>query len=178
VGEFDPAWLDSAWFVVAATDAVAVNRAVAEAAAERRLFANVVDDAELSSAQLPAVVRRGALQIAISSAGAAPMLARALREKLETELDESLGPLTELLAAWRGRIKRRLPDLAARRGFFSRILTGTVPAALRAGEPARRTPRPRHRTGRRRSHGHEVASPWSVPARAMLACSPCVRFAC
>jgi uroporphyrin-III C-methyltransferase/precorrin-2 dehydrogenase/sirohydrochlorin ferrochelatase len=133
VGEFDPAWLDSAWFVVAATDAVAVNRAVAEAAAARRLFANVVDDAELSSAQLPAVVRRGALQIAISSAGAAPMLARALREKLETELDESLGPLTELLAAWRGRIKRRLPDLAARRGFFSRILAGTVPAALRAG---------------------------------------------
>ena len=76
VGEFEPAWLDSAWFVVAATDAVAVNRAVAAAAAERRLFANVVDDAELSSAQLPAVVRRGALQIAISSAGAAPAVCR------------------------------------------------------------------------------------------------------
>lgn len=133
-GSFQPDWLDSVWFVVAATNDLAVNRAVADAATERRLFANVVDDTELSSAQLPAVLRRGALQVAVSSAGAAPMLARALREKLETELDESLGALTELLAQWRGRIKRRLPDLAARRGFFSRVLAGAVPSLLRSGD--------------------------------------------
>jgi uroporphyrin-III C-methyltransferase/precorrin-2 dehydrogenase/sirohydrochlorin ferrochelatase len=133
-GEYREAWLDDVWLAIAATDDRAVNRAVATDGERRRVFVNVVDDVELSRVQLPAVVERGALQVAISSAGAAPMLARALREKLETELDSSLGALTRLLATWRGRIRRRLPDLAARRGFFSRVLSGAVPASLRAGD--------------------------------------------
>ena len=46
LGEFDPAWLEGAWLVVAATDDPAVNAAVADAAENRRIWANVVDDAE------------------------------------------------------------------------------------------------------------------------------------
>jgi len=114
-GRFEPWWLDSVWLVVAATDDAAVNRSVAEAAAIRRLLVNVVDDAELSSFQVPAVVERAPLQIAISSGGAAPMLARKLREQLETQLDESLGAFAGLLARQRERIRARLPDLSARR---------------------------------------------------------------
>ena len=45
--------------VIAATDEAAVNRAVAAAANTRRIFANVVDDAELSSFHVPAIVQRG-----------------------------------------------------------------------------------------------------------------------
>ena len=133
-GTFQPDWLHEVWLAIAATDDVDVNRAVAAAGSARRVLVNVVDDASLSAFHVPAIVRRGALQIAISSAGAAPMLARALREKLETELDDSLGALTALLATWRERIRRRLPDLAARRGFFSRLLSGPVPTRLRQGD--------------------------------------------
>ncbi|HEY4555554.1 MAG TPA: bifunctional precorrin-2 dehydrogenase/sirohydrochlorin ferrochelatase, partial [Lysobacter sp.] len=82
-GGFEPAWLDEAWLVVAATDSPVINREVAEAAEARRIWANVVDDAELSTVQVPARVERGPLQVAISSGGAAPMLARHLRERLE-----------------------------------------------------------------------------------------------
>ena len=57
-GGFDPAWLDGVWLVIAATDDAQVNRAVAAAAETRRLLANVVDDAELSSFQVPALVER------------------------------------------------------------------------------------------------------------------------
>ena len=55
-----------------------------------RIWANVVDDAALSTVQVPARVERGPLQVAISSGGGAPMLARHLREQLEAELDEAL----------------------------------------------------------------------------------------
>ena len=130
-GRFQPWWLDSVWLVVAATDDTAVNRSVAEAATIRRLFVNVVDDAELSSFQVPAVVERGPLQIAISSGGAAPMLARRLREQLETQIDESLGVLAKLLAKQRERIRTRLPNLSTRRRWFDRLLDGPVPALLR-----------------------------------------------
>ena len=106
-GEFREDWLDGIWLAIAATDDHAVNQQVAAAGEKRRLFVNVVDDAELSSYQVPSVVRRGPLQIAISSAGAAPILARHLREKLEIQFDESLGTLTRLLAHHRGRIRAR-----------------------------------------------------------------------
>src|SRR5690606_14798096 len=123
-GGFDPAWLDDAWLAVAATDNPAVNRAVAEAAQARRIWANVVDDAGLATAQLPARVQRGPLQVAISSGGGSPMLARHLREKLEAELDDALGALAQLFIELRGRIRERLPDLPARRRFFERVLAG------------------------------------------------------
>ena len=131
---FAPHQLDDAWLVIAATDDPLVNRVVAEAANTRRLWVNVVDDAELASAQLPARVQRGPLQIAISSGGAAPMLARHLREQLETQLDDSLGALAQLFIALRSRIRARLPELPARRAFFRRALDGRVQAQLRRGD--------------------------------------------
>lgn len=133
-GAFDASWLDGARLVIAATDDEAVNRAVADAAEARGIWVNVVDDAPLCAFQMPARVERGPLQIAISSGGAAPMLARHLRERLETELDPALGPLATLLVRHRRRIRARLPDLAARRAFFDALLPGDVPALLRRGD--------------------------------------------
>ncbi len=130
-GEFDANWLDGVWLVIAATDDHSVNRAVAEAAFERRIFANVVDTSELCSFHVPALVRRGPLQIAISSAGGAPMLARHIRRQLETLLDESVGTLAELLTRQRESIRARFPDLGLRRRFFEKLLSGPLPRLLR-----------------------------------------------
>lgn len=130
-GSFAPNWLDGAWLAVAATDDDEVNRAVAREGEARRLWVNVVDDAQASSVQIPARVDRGPLQVAISSSGAAPMLARHLREQLETQLDESLGDLAGLLGRERHRIRARHPQLGERRRFFERLLSGAVPRLLR-----------------------------------------------
>ncbi len=130
-GTFAPRWLDGAWLAIAATDDDEVNRAVAEAGEAQRVWVNVVDDARASSVQIPARVDRGPLQVAISSGGAAPMLARHLRETLETQLDTSLGELAELLGRERHRIRSRFPQMGARRRFFDRLLQGAVPALLR-----------------------------------------------
>lgn len=135
-GEFQPDWLDGAWLAIAATDDTQVNRAVAAAGDARQIWVNAVDDAQASSVHVPARIERGPLQLAISSGGGAPMLARHLRERLETELDESLGPLAELLTRARSRIRARYPRIAERRRFFDALLTGEIPALLRQGRHA------------------------------------------
>lgn len=132
---FAPDWLDHAWLVIAATGDHALNARVAELAALQRIFVNVVDDAGLSSFHVPAVVDRAPLVIAISSGGSAPMLARLVRERLETLLDHSLGALATLATQWRRRIRRKFPDLAARRHFYEWLFRGPVAQQVRSGQP-------------------------------------------
>ncbi|PPU07935.1 NAD(P)-dependent oxidoreductase [Xanthomonas arboricola] len=132
-GEFDPAWIDDVWLVVAATDDGELNQRVAAAAGARQRLVNVVDDAELSTYQVPAIVDRDPLVIAISSAGAAPMLARRLRERLERELDVSVGRFAGMFARHRERIRSQFPDMNRRRRWFDRVIDGDVPLLLQAG---------------------------------------------
>jgi uroporphyrin-III C-methyltransferase/precorrin-2 dehydrogenase/sirohydrochlorin ferrochelatase len=80
--EFMPADLDGAWLVVAAATPE-VNRAVAQAAEERRIFVNAVDDPANASAYLSGVIRREGFTLAISSNGEAPGLTALLRQGLD-----------------------------------------------------------------------------------------------
>ncbi|PZQ09797.1 MAG: uroporphyrinogen-III C-methyltransferase [Rhodanobacter denitrificans] len=132
-GRFDPAWLDAVWLVIAATDDAPLNAEIAAAATQRRVFVNVVDDAERSSFQVPAVVDRAPLRIAISSGGGAPMLATLLRERIERLLDPAWGALAALLTRRRAAIRDRHQALGARRGVYRRLLDGDLLALLRAG---------------------------------------------
>ena len=134
-GMFDERWLDHVWLVVAATDDRALHQRIAALAQQRRIFINVVDDAALSTFQVPAVIDRAPLTIAISSAGEAPMLARLLRERLESLLDHSLGALATLAARLRPRIRLRFPQMAPRRAFYEQLFAGPVAALLRQGRP-------------------------------------------
>jgi uroporphyrin-III C-methyltransferase/precorrin-2 dehydrogenase/sirohydrochlorin ferrochelatase len=86
---FLPTDLDRMWFVVAAAPPE-VNRRVAAAAAERRVFVNAVDDAERASAHTGGVFRRGGVTIAVSTGGRAPALAGLLREGLEALVPEDI----------------------------------------------------------------------------------------
>ena len=135
-GRFDPAWLDQVWLVVAATDDRDTNAAVSEAAGARRIFSNVVDDPELSSFQVPSIVDRSPVIVAISSSGVAPVLARRIRERIESLFDHTLGQLAGLAASYRKRIRASHPDLGARRRFYDWLLDGPVAGFLRQQQPA------------------------------------------
>ncbi|MFC4764643.1 siroheme synthase CysG [Dyella koreensis] len=135
-GGYQPAWLDGVWLAIAATDDRDLNARVAADATERRLLVNVVDDASLSRFHVPAVVDRSPLIVAISTAGAAPALARRLREMLERLLDHTLGALVTLAQQHRTRIVLRFPDLAERRGFYDWLHDGPVLPLLRRAQPA------------------------------------------
>ena len=79
-GEFAEDQLDRQWLVIAATADPGVNAQVAASAERRRIWTNVVDDAALSSFQVPAVVERAPLVVAVSTGGAAPVLGRRVRQ--------------------------------------------------------------------------------------------------
>lgn len=132
-GDYHAAWLDGSCLVVAATGERAVNAQVARDAGGRGLWVNVVDDSELSSFHVPAIVDRAPLTVAISSGGSAPVLARRLRERLEGLLDPSLSLLAELARRYRPRIRARYPDVARRRRFYEWMFDGPV-AAVAAGQ--------------------------------------------
>ncbi|HEX6396538.1 MAG TPA: siroheme synthase CysG [Steroidobacteraceae bacterium] len=135
--EFEVADVSDVWLVVAATNDRAVNAAVSAAANALRIPCNVVDDRELSSFIMPAIIDRSPVQIAVSTGGASPVLARLIRERLETLLDGSLGPLAAFADRWRERVRAKFSDIGARRRFLSWMLTGPVAASLRAGRTQR-----------------------------------------
>lgn len=131
---FEPGYADGAMLVIAATPDTTVNAAVARAAEKRRIFCNVVDDPKNSSFITPAIVDRSPIVVAISSGGAAPVLARMLREKFECILPQHLGSLAALAARWRGRVKSSLGSLTARRRFWESLFDSQVGEQLAAGQ--------------------------------------------
>lgn len=96
-----PSDLEGAALVICATDDPEANASFAAEAQRRGVFVNVVDDPAAGDFAVPAVLRRGSLQIGISTGGASPALARRLRERLEREIGEEYAELTELLAELR-----------------------------------------------------------------------------
>src|SRR5690606_17989877 len=112
-----------------------LNRRIAQLAEARHLFINVVDDPALSSFQVPSIVDRSPVTIAISSAGNAPVLARRVRERIESLFDHTLGSLAALAARHRNTIRATRPDLRRRREFYDWLLDGPVAAALRRQQP-------------------------------------------
>jgi uroporphyrin-III C-methyltransferase/precorrin-2 dehydrogenase/sirohydrochlorin ferrochelatase len=91
--------------VFAATDDRAVNERVFREADEAGIWANVADDPEICSFHLPARVRRGSLQIALSSAGEAPFAVARLRRLFERRLGEEWGEWLDAAARYRTRIQ-------------------------------------------------------------------------
>lgn len=98
--EFVASDLDDAFLVIAATSSVQVNEYVYRAAQERKILCNAVDDPLRCDFYYSSVVRRGQLQVAISTEGQSPALAQRLRRELESSIGpEYAGWLAELGAA-------------------------------------------------------------------------------
>jgi precorrin-2 dehydrogenase len=126
--------LDGAFLVIAATDDRAVNAEIAVEARARGILVNAVDDIPNCDFFAVALVRRGDLQLAISTNGRSPAFARWLRERLDREIPAEYGDLLDVLGDVRDRLKARgpIPVYEAWRDAIDDDLL----AALRAGERA------------------------------------------
>jgi precorrin-2 dehydrogenase/sirohydrochlorin ferrochelatase len=101
---FQPADLEGMFLVVAATSSTELHERIFGEAAKRGVLCNIVDVPRLCDFYYPSVVQRGALQIAISTAGQSPALAQRLRKQLE----EQFGPEYEEWLAQLGEARDKL----------------------------------------------------------------------
>ena len=90
-----------------ATDDPAVSGAVAAEGRELGVWVNTADEPARCEFILPAVIRRGRLVVAVSTGGASPAAARAIREELEAYLTEDHATLVEMAAEAREDLRRR-----------------------------------------------------------------------
>jgi precorrin-2 dehydrogenase/sirohydrochlorin ferrochelatase len=107
--EFVSSDLEGMFLVVAATDLRAVNHSVAEAARAQNVLCNSVDDPPDCDFFYPSVVRRGDLQIAISTAGKSPALAQRLREEVDELLPADTGAWLDQLGETRLKMLETIP---------------------------------------------------------------------
>lgn len=110
-----PGDLEGVTLLVCATDDPQVNAVLATEAHRRGVLVNVVDDPGSGSFTVPAVLRRGRLQVGVSTGGASPSLAARIRDELAVVVDEPYGELVALLgelrAEWEPRAVLELPLL-------------------------------------------------------------------
>lgn len=94
---------------------------------------NVVDRPELCDFLTPAIVDRGALTVAISTGGAGPVFARAIREKIEALLPSRIDGLLDLASRYRDVVKTKIAA-PARRQFWEAFFRGPVAEQALAGD--------------------------------------------
>jgi len=118
---FRPADLDGASLAYGASADPAVNRAVSAAARARGVPVNVVDAAALSSFVTPAIVDRDPVTVAIGTEGTGPVLARAIKARVEALLPGHLGAVAEAAAALRERVARAVAPGSERRRLWAEV---------------------------------------------------------
>lgn len=111
----------------------ASDEAVSAAARTANIPVNVVDRADLSSFLVPAIVDRSPIIVGISSSGAAPLLARLLRARLEALLPARLGELAGFAARFRTAVGGLIVDGRSRRRFWERFFDSPAAEAVLAG---------------------------------------------
>ncbi len=118
--------------VIAATDDKMVNEQVSQLAQTQGIPVNVVDQPELCTFIMPSIIDRSPVQIAVSTGGASPVLARLLRSRLESVVPANYGRLAEFVASFRAKVKQHLP-FDERRRFWEKVLQGPIAESLLAG---------------------------------------------
>lgn len=119
--------------VVAATDDETVNERVSRDAQARNIAVNVVDRPALCTFVFPSIIDRSPVVVAISSAGASPVLARQLRAKLETIIPAAYGRLADLAGRFRSAVKVKFPAFDRRRLFWEKVLEGPIAELVYTG---------------------------------------------
>lgn len=124
--------IQGATLLYGANDDAVEDARVLELGQSAGVLTNIVDNLGDSEFITPAIVDRDPVTVAIGTEGAAPVLARKIKSDVEAMLPASLGPLTRIARAFRGRANM-LPMGRIRREFWSRFFFETGPQALQSG---------------------------------------------
>ena len=159
--------------VIAATADRELNAAVFQSADRARVVANAVDDLDHCNFIAPAVARVGSLQVAVSTAGRSPALAKVIRDRiLRDHLSVPLAELADCLGTWRPAVKQTLEGYARRQTFWENVLDSCVPRLVQEGDLSRA-----HRAIgeclRRAGDGDETTTTCAAEASQPATCRAC-----
>jgi siroheme synthase-like protein len=119
--------------VFVATDDADVNDRVYQDGRSLGVWVNAADDPARCDFILPSVLRRGELAVAVSTGGASPAVARAIREELEGYFTEDFAQLVQVAAEVRRELKEKFFSVAA--GAWNKALNGKFRRLIHAGKP-------------------------------------------
>ena len=126
--------IEDAHIVIASTDDTPVNERVAADARALRIPVNVVDVTPLCEFIVPAIIEKDGIQIAISTGGKSPAVARTLKEDLNRTVGPEYSEINSLLGSLRDSAKATLPTDIDRKRFFDGIIARGVLQLLREGK--------------------------------------------
>ncbi|MFZ5644013.1 MAG: precorrin-2 dehydrogenase/sirohydrochlorin ferrochelatase family protein [Bacillota bacterium] len=126
--------LEGIFLVIGATDDEGVNAKISADCMEKGLLVNIVDDPPNGNFYVPAVVRRGPLQIAVSTDGKSPMLARRIREQLQRDYPEAYGEVIEFIGGLRERVINEIKDSGQKERILSSMVDSVTMDLLRQGK--------------------------------------------
>jgi len=118
--------LDECWLVVCASSNPQQNTDILQLCSDRQIFCNVVNETKTSSYIVPAIVDRSPLLIAITTGGVAPVLARAVKTKLESIIPIAYSRLTSVVGRYQETIKTKFSNRAERANFWHQLINGPV----------------------------------------------------
>ncbi|CAG9933383.1 siroheme synthase CysG [Candidatus Nitrotoga arctica] len=130
---FQAAHLNDITLVIAATDEIETNKEISNQAKKRNIPVNVVDNPDLCTFIMPAILDRSPLMVAFSTGGASPVLARILRGKLETLIPPAYGQLAAFAAKFRQTVKTHISNFSKRRIFWENVLEGPIAEKIFSG---------------------------------------------
>jgi len=134
--KYVPEDLQGYQLVIAATDDRKVNAEVAAHCREQNVLVNAADDAKNCDFILPSIIDRSPVQIAVSTGGASPVLARMLRAKLENCTPAAYGQLAKLIEDNRLAARAKFASVDQRRKFWEQVLQGPIAELVFAGRQA------------------------------------------
>ncbi|MGV8073668.1 MAG: bifunctional precorrin-2 dehydrogenase/sirohydrochlorin ferrochelatase [Syntrophobacteraceae bacterium] len=124
---YEEACMDGADIVFAATNNAELNRSVSEAARKRKLWCNMASDPELGTFIVPSTYHQWPLTIAVSTAGASPLVTRLIREKLEQQFGREWIIFIKLMETLRDVIREKRSESSESDRLFRKIAALPIP---------------------------------------------------
>jgi uroporphyrin-III C-methyltransferase/precorrin-2 dehydrogenase/sirohydrochlorin ferrochelatase len=126
LGNYKISDLDGQKIIIAATNDQKLNLEIYHDAKAKGLLVNVVDNPQYCDFIFPAIVKRGKLQIAISSQGISPVLARFVKEKIGRAIPANFSNIIAFAAEYRDKVKEKIGNIQARRLFWYEVFSSKI----------------------------------------------------
>ena len=131
---FSDSDIDNQSLIIAATNNNELNNHISDLAKQQNIFVNVSNDFKQGDVVLPSVIDRDPIQIAVTTGGASPVLARILRRNLEKCTPAAYGSLASLVEKYRSKSSELIVDEVSRRRFWEEVLQGPIAEMVLAGK--------------------------------------------